>query len=234
MPTRAVNNSKTYKTKDIALNIKDMDMKKGEVVKYVSAFDNEDAHGDIMTRGAYKKTITENAKRIKMLFQHDVSNPIGKPLSMEEDSNGLLVRSYVSDLKGGDYRKLYEDGIITEHSVGFLPIKEDYDEKSGVNYIKEVQLFEYSAVTFGANENTPVVSMKSATNEEKSLLFDRLDKLTKAIRNGTYTDDTFDLLEIELHRIKSQIKALIIDDEPHQSTQKHSEPLNLLETFKNL
>jgi len=213
---------KQFITKDIDLKIKDMDMSKGQIQMYVSAFGNKDAHGDVMVRGAYKKTITENAHRIKHLFQHDTNTIIGKPIEMLEDNTGLLITSYVSDLKGGDYRKMYEDGLITEHSVGIIPIQEEYVKGESVNYIKETKLFEYSSVTWGANENTPVVSMKSLTKQDKQELFSRMDILIKAMRKGTYTDETFAMLEIELERIKS----LIINSEPSQDTQKNNEPID--------
>ena len=213
---------KQFITKDIDLKIKDMDMSKGQIQMYVSAFGNKDAHGDVMVRGAYKKTITENAHRIKHLFQHDTNTIIGKPLEMIEDNTGLLITSYVSDLKGGDYRKMYEDGLITEHSVGIIPIQEEYVKNEETNYIKETKMFEYSSVTWGANENTPVVSMKSLTKQDKQELFSRMDILIKAMRKGTYTDDTFAMLEIELERIKS----LIINSEPSQDTQENNEPID--------
>jgi HK97 family phage prohead protease len=211
-----------FKTKDIALELKDMQMAKGLVTMYVSAFGNKDAHGDIIEKGAYKKTIQENKHRIKHLFQHDINNIIGRPVEMVEDNTGLLVTSFVSDLKNGDYRKMYEDGLITEHSVGIIPVKEAYDETRKANVMRELRLFEFSSVTFGANENTPVVDIKSMSRENKKTLFDKFEKLMKAMKSSSYTDSTFELMEIELERIKS----LIINSEPQESTQENNEPID--------
>ena len=44
--------SKLYRTKSIDLRIKDMDMAKGQVQMYVSAFGNVDARGDVMLQGS--------------------------------------------------------------------------------------------------------------------------------------------------------------------------------------
>ncbi len=223
---------KLFRTKDIPLHVKDMDMKSGKIQMYVSSFGFKDSDGDIMQRGAFAKTIRENFKRIKHLWQHDTRTPIGRPEEIKEDDFGLLVTGFVSEVRNGDYRKLYEDGIITEHSIGFIPMVEDQDRENEVNIIKEVKLFEYSSVTWGANEHTPVV--KSMTKEDADDLFDRMDKLTKAIRKGTYTDDTFYLLEMELERIKSIIKKAIEPpagtQEPDESTQKAFD--SLLEKLK--
>jgi len=116
--------------KNCTLEVKDV-TSDGIVTMYVSAFDNIDSDGDVMVKGAYEKTISERgpkgSNRIKQLWQHETWNPIGVPLEMEEDSMGLLVRSYISDIRGGDYRKMYKEGIITEHSVGFQTMKEDRD-----------------------------------------------------------------------------------------------------------
>ena len=213
-----------------------MDMSKGLVTMYVSAFGNEDAHGDIIQQGAFAKTIQENAKRIKHLWQHDSRNPIGTPQTMIEDTYGLLVQSFVSDIKDGDYRRLYEDEVITEHSIGFIPIIEEYNSEDNINTIKEVKLFEYSSVTWGANENTPVVSMKGLTNQEKGVkLFERLNRLTKAVKDGRYTDETFLLLELEIEQIKSSINTLIVNEPPKEALDDF-EPLvkmNLNQIFTN-
>lgn len=224
---------KTAAYKNISLQVKDMDMSKGQVQMYVSAFGNVDAHGDVMMKGAYKKTIAENIKRIVHLYQHRTDKLIGRPELMVEDNTGLLVTGFVSDISNGDYRKMYEQELIQEHSVGFIPIIEEYNSEEEINYIKEVKLFEYSSVTWGANPNTPVV--KSMDKQTKTnYLFDNLTRLEKAFRNGSYTDETFKLLEIDMINIKSQIKALI-SNEPQTSTQKTNEPLpELVDIYNKL
>ena len=213
----------SLKIKNTEYKVKDMDMAQGRVLLYASSFGNMDSDGDIMEFGAYAKTITENGpsgkNRIKMLWQHDSWCPIGKPLSMTETAEGLLIESYVSDIKNSDYRKLYEQGIITEHSVGFIPIKEEQDRERGVNYIKEVKLFEYSAVTWGANEKTPVVGMKSMNAVEKAdYLVKRLDTLSKALNKGTFTDDTFIQIQIAYEQLKAEVKDALSIKQPLDST----------------
>ena len=94
-----------FLTKDIKASIEDVDMQKGVVVLYASAFNNVDSVGDIMLPGAFTKTIGERAGRIKHLWQHDSYNPIGRPERMVEDAKGLRVESFLSDIKTGDYRK---------------------------------------------------------------------------------------------------------------------------------
>ena len=233
-----------YKSTD--LPVMGMDGDKGIVTLYASAFGNIDSDGDVMEKGAFTKTIQERGpgsgkSRIKHLYQHDRMNPIGVPITMEQDENGLLIQSKVSDVKNGDYIKLYRDGVITEHSIGFEIVKSDrmaggqMTRGEDVQYIKEVKLWEYSAVTWGANENTPVVGMKSLTTDGESIekMFSRLRSLQKAFRNGDYTDETFEILQLEIDDMERRMKSLIAQDEPTEVTTKGNEP-SLLEMFNSV
>jgi len=226
----------SFKTKDISYEVKDMDMTKGQVILYASRFNNIDSDGDIIELGAFAKTIKENGpegkNRIKHLYQHDSWNPIGKPLDMSEDSSGLLITSYISDIKNGDYRKLYEQGIITEHSIGFIPMKEEHDREANINHIKEVKLFEYSSVTWGANEDTPVVGMKGMNQIEKSaFLVKRMDALSKALSCGTFTDETFVQIQTHYEQVKAAILETLKEVKPPESTFKFDKPLDLVAMF---
>lgn len=226
--------------KNTSLPVADVDESKGIVTLYASAFGNVDSDGDIIEKGAFSKTIQERGPqsprpRIKHLFQHDRYNPIGTPLTMVQDENGLLIDSKVSDIRDGDYIKLYRDGVITEHSIGFEIIKSDMAENKEYQLIKEVKLWEYSSVTWGANENTPVVGMKSEIKAEfASELLGRLSKLNNVLRNGDYTDETFKLIEHEVSDIEKALKSLVSVSEPEQSTQATSEPVDLLSIWNNL
>lgn len=225
------------KYKNVSAPVEDVDVEKGIVTLYASAFDNVDSDGDVIYKGAWTKSIQERGPkslkpRIKHLWMHDMMNPIGIPMEMEEDGFGLKVMSKVSDVRNGDYLKLYRDGVITEHSVGFEVIKTGESR----NDITEAKLWEYSSVTWGANENTPVVGMKAAfTPERAEQLNARLDNLTKALRNGDYTDETFRLIENQLDIIKNEIRSLAKQNEPDKTTPMDDEPkINLVEIWKNL
>ena len=223
------------KYKNVSAPVEDVDVDKGIVTLYASAFGNIDSDGDVIQKGAWSKSIKERGPaslkpRIKHLWMHDMANPIGIPLSMEEDGFGLKVQSKVSDVRNGDYLKLYRDGVITEHSVGFEVIKTGESR----NDITEAKLWEYSSVTWGANENTPVVGMKSEfTPQLAEELTERMDVLYKALRNGDYTDETFKLIENQFEIIKSKI-SLVAKNEPSEDTPKADEPIDLLTIWKSL
>lgn len=230
-----------YSYKSTALKIKDVDTVKGIVSGYFSAFGMKDSDGDIIQKGAYAKTIQERGPkstqpRIKHLLDHSTAKVIGVLQELEEDNYGL---AYVSKLGthtlGKDAAAMYADGIITEHSVGFKTVNAKSDQ-DGTNIITEIMLWEGSSLqAWGANQYTPVTGMKSTLKDNPDALFERMDKLTKALRSGTYSDETFELIEIEYNQIKQAIKESLA--EPVVLTTQ-SEPtdeaiLDQLKSFKN-
>lgn len=196
----------TYKNYDAS--IRDLDVKNGIITGYFSTFGVADLDGDIMEKGCFKKSINErgpNGKNeIKFLWQHDSWKPLGPINVLKEDSTGLYFEAKISDTSYGmDALKLYRDGVINQHSIGFQTIKsieEQISEDEEVTRITEVKLWEGSAVTWGANPQTPFNGFKSYTFQEKE---DRIKLLMKTLRNGDLTDETFSLLEYELLKLSS-------------------------------
>jgi len=115
--------------------------------------------------------------------------------------------------------KLYEAGVINEHSIGFSTIKAQ--PKGDYTEINEVRLYEGSTVTFGANENTPFMGFKGM---DKDTALERVQKLTKAVRNGTFKDETFHLLEIQLRQLEQFILDTLDRKAEPVSTSQEIEP----------
>lgn len=205
-----------YSIKNCSLEIKDISEKDGIVSGYLSTFGFKDSDGDIIQKGAFTRTVTERGPqgtkaRIKHLLDHKTDKVIGVFQELKEDSQGLY---YVSKLGnhtlGQDALHMYSDGIITEHSIGFNIIHEKSEKES--NIITEVKLWEGSSLqTWGANENTPVLGVKGIDKKPEEYL-DRIDRINSALRKGKYTDETFELLEIELKQIQELIKGLLNKD----------------------
>lgn len=136
---------------------------------YASVFRNVDSYRDVIEPGAFSKTIQEN-KRIKVLWQHDPMQPIGRPTQMLEDNHGLYVKAKISDTTlGREAIQLMKDGVVDELSIGFNTIKEDWDKEAQVRRIKEVKLWEFSPVTFAANDMANITGVKNLGFEQ--LLF---------------------------------------------------------------
>ena len=202
-----------YQFKSCDLKVKDIDTTGRKVVLYASQFGSVDSDGDMMIPGCYKKSIMENGPasakpRIKHLRQHKVERIIGKPLEMKEDAIGLYCVSEIAKTtEGEDALELYKMDLF-EHSVGFYTVKGE--SQTGHYAILEAKLFEYSSVTWGANENTPLVGIKSLNKENALLkLNERMNKLVQAIRKGKLTDESFELLDLELKQIQQAYTDII-------------------------
>ena len=185
--------------KNNALEIKDVDLTKRRVEGYFSAFGNKDSDGDVIVKGSYKKTITENKSRIAHLLQHDIGKPIGRILELAEDNIGLRFVSELSkSTLGNDTLIQYQEGILREHSVGFNVVKRSDAQPEEIT---EIKLWEGSTVTFGANPNTPVIGIKSELEQHEEIT-KRLTALENFMRKGSVSDESFKLIEFEIKRIK--------------------------------
>ena len=177
-----------------------------------------DHDNDIIVKGAFQKSIKERFNNIFFLYQHNWEKPLGKFTSLVEDEKGLYFEAEIVQTSYGiDQLKLYESGLVKEHSIGFQTIKSDR-ESSGLRTIKEVKLYEGSAVTLGANSNTPFLGFKSELKQTNDLI----TKITGLIRNGDLTDDTFIQLELALKQLQSQSYEL--GKNQTQNTQEDLEP----------
>jgi HK97 family phage prohead protease len=198
-------------------SVMDVDMVKRTAKVVWSRMFNKDLDEDIIVPEAYTKTIAEcgpNGKNmIWSLVDHNASfkNVLGKPKELYIEGDKLVAVTKIVDTTiGEDMIKMYNEGLVNQHSIGFATIKCDLDNSTGIRTIKELKLYEGSAVLWGANPDTPTLEMmKSAEPEKvKKSLTDRLTKLAKAFRHGTFTDETFSLMEIEIEQIKQHIEAL--------------------------
>jgi HK97 family phage prohead protease len=132
---------------------------------YAAAYGNTDTDNDIIEQGAFAKSIKEGfpAKSIKVLWQHDARQPIGLPTDMREDSKGLWVKSRISKTaKGDEAIELMRDGVINRLSVGFsIPGGKSQIDGQGIRHIYEGKLFEYSLVTWPANDQAIITGVKT-------------------------------------------------------------------------
>lgn len=180
--------------------IADIDEKMGIVKGYGSYFGNKDSDGDVIAKGAYQKTIKENGERVRYLWQHKMDKPIGKIKEMYEDDKGLMfVAEIPKTTLGNDALELMKAGIVTENSVGILPIQKQM--KDGYREITEVKLYEISAVTLAANDQAKILDVKGKVDIENE--FKRFDALAKLIRKGKISDDMGYAIEAEILKLKS-------------------------------
>lgn len=208
---------KQYNAKDFTTETVDIDVEKRKVKAVWARFGNVDLDNDIIIPEAVTKTLKERGPKGKNLIwslvDHctSIKNALGKPLELYVEGDKLIAVTPIVDTEiGEDTLKLYEAGLINQHSIGFSTIKSEWDKDGQVRTIKELMLYEGSAVLWGANPLTPTLDiMKGLSIEErKENLNGRLEKLLKSFKFGNFTDETFSLLEIEIKQIQTAITEL--------------------------
>lgn len=138
---------------------------------YASTFGNVDSMEDVIEPGAFKECISKKP-RLKMLWQHNWSSPIGSFMDMKEDSHGLFVKGRINlgTEKGREAYALLKAGDLDSMSIGYFVKGYDYNRETHIRTLKEIDLFEISLVSIPANEMALVSSVKSAIDESESVL----------------------------------------------------------------
>ena len=165
------------------MRIKEMQVKyrddgNGQIEGYASTFIRKaDSYGDVVKQGAFTKTLAERwngGKGIPFLWAHkmdDLKAFIGTA-EAEEDEKGLhFVATFDDTEEAQKVRQLYKDGRLRKFSFAY-EVKEEglvtLEDGTKANELRELELFEISAVTVPANEDAGVVDVKAADPEVKS------------------------------------------------------------------
>lgn len=211
-----------YKSAPIGDQIVDFDEKNNIVKGYGSYFDNQDSDKDIIRPGAYQKTIQENGSRVKYLYQHDMMQPLGKMDELYEDQKGLVFTASVPKTQlGTDVIELMKAGVITENSVGIMPIVKEM--KGDYREIREVKLYEISAVTMAANDQAKILDVKGMSDIDQ--VYKRYDNICKLLRKGNISDDMGYALESEIIKLKTYFMNAT------QPVEKTTEPVEVKQEF---
>ena len=183
-----------HEEKTFKFELKEVDGEEGIFTGYAATFsDTPDSYGDIIERGAFKKTLKERFKRIKILWNHYILEPIGKPIEMAEDDHGLLIKGKLSlgVQRAREVLSLMKDGVITEMSIGYDTIKQTRVE--GIRHLQEIKLWDTSPVTFAANPDALILGVKAELkpypNEHACRLRDPDDFKEGSFRRTTRVSD---------------------------------------------
>jgi uncharacterized protein len=130
---------------------------------YASLFNKEDLGRDVVLPGAFRDSIRERGNSgVKMLFQHDPTQPIGIWLKVQEDARGLFVRGrLLSEIaRAREVLAMMRSGAIDGLSIGFRMVKGARD-RHGVRRLEKIDLWEISVVTFPMQPEARVSAMKA-------------------------------------------------------------------------
>jgi len=205
--------------------ISDIDETKGIVKFYASIFGNKDRVGDVVKKGAYTKTITENYSEIQHYKNHNPSLVPGVITELYEDDKGLvtvsklMLKTPVGNEVYEYYKAMAEAGKKAVHSIGYIPVQEK--KENDYNSLNEIYLQEVSTLTkLAANPEALTIDIKSIENfTYEELISEKI--FFDCLINAKFEDVQLDLIEKSLHNLQtvleSRRKALL--KEPQISTQ---------------
>lgn len=153
-----------------------------------STFGERDLLDDVIEPGAFRD-VARNLRGIKMLWQHDATQPIGVWEDIRETDRGLFVRGrLILDVhRAFEAWALLKARAVDALSIGFRIAEPDRDQEidpeSGARRIKRLDLWEVSIVTFPANPNARVQRVKGLSVPDLKSKQD----VEKALRNAGFS-----------------------------------------------
>lgn len=212
-------------TGDNCIKTLDVDPKTRRVKNAFSMAGVMDSDRDIIDEGAYTKTISERGPAGKSLIWHQVdhSGSLTRSLGKFQELYFDRTTKYlvgVTDIRnttvGNDTLEFYTQGDINQHSIGFSVVKrdvynpDDYTNRYAV--IRELKLYEGSAVLWGANEFTPNLSVGKSgvkpTRETLERYLKELERVSNMFRKGNFSDDAFEMLEYRILHLRTELKTI--------------------------
>ncbi len=181
--------------KSLPLTLKREPDQDGVFEGYASVFGVVDQGMDVVERGAFTKSL--GARKVKMLWQHDMSQPIGVWDEIYEDERGLFVRGRLLKEveKGREAMALLRAGALDSMSIGYRTIEASMEGDGRVRKLHEIDLFEISLVTFPMLPDAKVTNVKSITTERD---FERF------LRDAGYSRK--EAVALTLHGFKALLK----------------------------
>lgn len=123
-----------------------------------------DSHNERVLPGAFGDVRKNNPV---LLWQHDMTQPIGVFGVLEETKDGLYMEALLprnDDMVKGRVIPQVKIGAIGGLSIGFMPKKSAM--RSGVREISSLELYEVSLVSLPANSGAVISGMKSGGEDD--------------------------------------------------------------------
>lgn len=213
-----------YEKKYFNLKALDVDTTNRKVKIAIAQMEDIDRDGDVFNKSAFDRTIKNKGPQGSNEIWHLLDHTSTSFSALSKFSELFIEGKYLAGVSA--YKNsfawrevawpLYESGDFTNHSVGFRTVKSE--QRDGYREIMEAELWEGSAVLWGANKDTPTQAVwKSMTQEEKKAdIHSRMERLLKTIhsqRNEMDFEEAKAIIEVQFKQIQQQLIDL------EQSTQ---------------
>lgn len=122
----------------------------GHFTGYASVFGVPDLGRDVVVPGAFSASLARRgAAGVRLLFQHDPAEPIGRWLSLREDGRGLFAEGQLNLAvqRAREVDALMRGGALDGLSIGFRTLQARA-AADGQRRLLRLDLWEISLVTF--------------------------------------------------------------------------------------
>jgi uncharacterized protein len=122
----------------------------GRFEGYASLFEVPDLGRDVVVAGAFRESLARRgAANVRLLWQHDVAEPIGRWLSIREDQRGLKVEGELNlaVARAREVLALLRQGAVDGLSIGYR-VERAAPRRGGLRRLERIDLVEISIVTF--------------------------------------------------------------------------------------
>lgn len=156
----------------------DAGLAEGQFTAYASVFGNRDSYGDVVVKGAFAEDLKRwegSGYPIPVLYGHQMQDPdfnLGHVVKAVEDDKGLLVTAELDleNPKSAQVYRMLKGGRATQMSFAYDVLeggdatrkREDGSEEKFYE-LRALKVYEVSVVTIGANQETEILAVKSAT-----------------------------------------------------------------------
>ncbi len=149
------------------VEIKAVDTSQRIITGYAGAIGNKDRTGDIIDKGAFDRTIVQNTDIVAFIGHDSSKLPVGEPIEMRADANGLFTTTSIYNTPDGDAllevaRRRLSRGKTLGMSIGYRTVKQRME--NGTRHLLDVDLVEYSFLAspdFAANPLATVLGVKA-------------------------------------------------------------------------
>lgn len=180
-----------------------------------------DAYGDIVAKGAFTKSLAkyeETGRSIPFLWSHEMGelkSYIGTCKADEDDTGLHFIATFDDTEEAQRVRQLYKDGRMSKFSFAYDTLDSatvTLEDGTKANELRELDIFEISAVLIPANSFAEVVDVKSGKRNSK--------------RDEQTLRDAIALLQELLGEVEDNNAGSESDDDDNAGAKDHHEVTN--------
>lgn len=180
-----------------------------------------DAYGDIVAKGAFAKSLAkyeETGRSIPFLWSHEMGelkSYIGTCKADEDDTGLHFIATFDDTEEAQRVRQLYKDGRMSKFSFAYDTLDSatvTLEDGTKANELRELDIFEISAVLVPANSFAEVVDVKSGKRNSK--------------RDEQTLRDAIALLQELLGEVEDNNAGSESDDDDNAGAKDHQDVIN--------